>query len=155
MKRTRLLCFLSILATLMMAMTALSPLSAAGARFRPGLWEVTSTAEGPHPHSATKRRCYTPDEVKVANGSEAEVRAATQANAATRSFQAKGCKIQELRIAGDQITEVVQCPSFVWQDVTTYLPGDRFETETTMTPKKGDVRKIRQQAHRVGECGAK
>ncbi len=141
--------------SLAMLLVSLALFAAAGQRFRPGLWEVTASTAGPHPSSKSKTRCYTPEEVKVANGSAAEVAAATRANAATRSFESKGCKIADLQVAGDRITEVVQCPSFTWKDVTTYLPGDRFEADTTMTPKKGAEHRIHQAAHRVGDCTGK
>ncbi len=141
-----------ILTLLALALAAALPLRAAGLRFKPGLWEVTTSSEGEHARSATRRRCYTPEEVKVANGSAAEVAAATRANAATRSLESKGCRLAEIRLVGDQITEVVECPTFSWRDVTTYRAGDRFETDTTMSPKQGPVRRTHQQAHRVGDC---
>lgn len=142
----------SLLAILALAPLSLAPLAAAGLRFKPGLWEVTTSSEGEHAHSATRRRCYTAEDVKVANGSAADVVAATRANVATRSLESKGCKVAEIRLVGEQITEVVECPAMTLRDVTTYLPGDRFEVDSVMTPKQGPARRLHQQAHRVGEC---
>ena len=143
---------LALLAILALAPLSVGPLHAAGPRFRPGLWEITASSAGPHAHSATTRRCYTADEVKVANGSAAEVAAATKANPATRAMESKGCKLQEIRLSGEQISEAFDCPTFSYEDVTTYHPGDRFESDTTMTPKQGPPRKIHRSARRVGEC---
>jgi hypothetical protein len=137
---------------LALALVSLGSLQAAGVRFRPGLWEVTTTSEGAHARSATARRCYTPEQVRVANGSAAEVVAATRANEATLSLERKGCKVQEVRLVGDQITEIVECPAFLLEDVTTYRAGDRFESDTTMTPKQGPPRRTHRAARRVGDC---
>lgn len=121
-------------------------------RFRAGLWEITTSSEGANAHSATTRRCYTAEQVKVANGSQADIVAAARTNEATISLQQKGCKVSELRLIGNEITETVECPAFVLTDVTTYLPGDRFENVTTMMPKNAPPRRTYRKAHRVGEC---
>jgi hypothetical protein len=144
MKRTVLLLLIVLVSSL--------PLQAAGLRFKPGLWEITASTAGPHPHAQTTRRCYTPEEVKVANGSAAEVAAATRANAATRKLESTGCKLQEIRLVGAQITEVIVCPTYSLEDVTTYRQGDTFESDTTMTPKQGPERKVHRVARRVGDC---
>jgi hypothetical protein len=128
------------------------PLQAAGLRFKPGLWEITASTAGPPPHAQTTRRCYTPDEVKVANGSAAEVATATRANAATQKLESKGCKLQEIQLVGAQITEVIVCPTYSLEDVTTYHQGDTFESDTTMAPKQGPARKVHRVARRVGDC---
>lgn len=140
---------------LALALASLAPLAAAGGRgvrFRAGLWEITTSSEGANARSATTRRCYTPEQVKVANGSQADVLAATRTNEATLSLQQKGCKVTELRLIGDEITETVECPAYVLTDVTTYQPGDRFENVTTMMPKNAPPRRIHRKAHRVGDC---
>jgi len=142
-----------ILATALLSTGALAAAPAAAPRFRAGLWEVTTSSQGEHARSASRQRCYTPEQVKVANGSAAEVIAATKANAATLSLESKGCHVENIQVVGNQITEVVDCPALTLTDVTTYYPGDRFETDTTMTPKKkGAERKTHQSAHRIGDC---
>jgi uncharacterized protein DUF3617 len=125
---------------------------ARGVRFRAGLWEIVTSSEGANARSATTRRCFTPEQVKVANGSQADILAATRVNEATVSLQQKGCKVSELRLVGDEITETIECPAYVLTDVTTYLPGDRFDNTWTMMPKQGPPRRLHRKAHRVGDC---
>lgn len=138
---------------LVLALVSLAPLQAAsGVRFRAGLWEITTSSEGPNGHSATTRRCYTAEQVKVANGTQADILAAARVNEATVSLQQKGCKVSELRLIGDQITETIECPAYVLTDVTTYQPGDRYENVTTMSPKNGRAWRTHRVAHRVGDC---
>jgi len=134
---------------------AAGALQAASLRFKPGLWEVTTSTQVPEPHSHTVKRCYTPEEVKVANGTAAEVTAAIKANEATRKLESTGCKVQEIQLNGSTIREFVLCPTYTYEDVTTYHDGDRFESDTTLTPQKGPVRKLHNQAHRVGDCPKK
>jgi hypothetical protein len=140
---------------LALALPSLAPLQKAvsGVRFRAGLWEITTSSEGPGAHSATTRRCYTAEQVKVANGSQSDVVAAVRVNEATLALERKGCKVAELRLIGNEITESVECPNFVFTDVTTYQPAeDRFDNVTTMTPKNGPARRTHRVARRVGDC---
>ena len=142
------------LALALVSLAPIAPVQAAagGVRFRAGLWEITASSEGPTAHSATTRRCYTAEQVKVANGTQADILAAARVNEATVSLHQKGCKVSELQLIGDQITETVECPAYVLTDVTTYQPGDRYENVTTMSPKNGPAWRTHRVAHRVGDC---
>lgn len=106
-------------------------------RLEPGLWTQTR-----QPGGTSEPRCITDKEALSANGTDAEIRSALDAQA-----RAEGCTIASLQIDGPVIAFSQVCGATQIAVTTTYH-GDRSSTQMTgpgMPP-------ITSEGRRLGEC---
>jgi Protein of unknown function (DUF3617) len=133
-------------AFLYLALSAASSLRAED-RMQAGLWENTVTSSG---KTVTQTACLTAADVLSANQSAAAIREATE-KALAKSGKGT-CKLKELKIEGDRLSQALDCGATAYTTVTTYH-GSTFETTSTST-KAGVAKVSLIKGRRIGVCPA-
>ncbi|HXO20587.1 MAG TPA: DUF3617 family protein [Thermoanaerobaculia bacterium] len=134
------------------ALAAASAFAAAAPRFRPGLWELETSTPGSKLKPQVVQRCYAAADVGIANGTTAEANAFAKKDANMKALEQKGCKMKELRIAGDEVIQTFQCASYSMKDVTTYHRGDTFDSVLTVDHGNGRLQTSLTKGRRVSDC---
>ena len=125
-------------------------------RFRPGLWELSTSTPGSKVPPVVNKRCFTAADVGIANGTTEEANEFAKHSANMKDFEKRGCKMQSLRITGDQVFQSFECPTLSMNDVTTYKPGDVSDSKLVITFKKGNRTETSlTHARRLGDCPKK
>ena len=110
-------------------------------RLQPGRWQQTLLNGAPSP--ATETRCISPDEAQSANGTDAEIRGALQAQA-----HKDGCTLGTVTINGPTIAYEQTCSGALLHITTTY-----HGTSSTFEMTGGGLPKMSTESRRVGDCG--
>jgi hypothetical protein len=114
----------------------------AAERMKSGQWEMT-TMDGSRSRTAT--HCVTPEELKVANGTPAELRADIE-----RITKAANCTVQNFKMQGDTVSYTSACKGTSTDSTTTYH-GDSFEmTMSSKSAARSTTRQVK--ARRLGAC---
>ncbi len=116
------------------ALSASLPVQA-GDRMQTGLWEM-SMLGGPAPIS----KCWTAEDVKTINGSEANARAATQKTVAQMG---PGWALNDLKLQGDTLSYTMVPPGGKAIPVSATYHGTTYESTSPAGVVKG---------RRVGPC---
>ncbi len=116
------------------ALSAALPV-AAGDRMQAGLWEMSMPGGG-----APMKKCWTSEDVKAINGSEANARAATQKMIADMGA---GWAVNDLKLQGDTLSYSMVQPGGKTIPVSATYHGTTYESTTPAGVTK---------ARRVGAC---
>jgi len=92
-------------------------------RVRPGQWELTITVAG---HTIAKATCITQSDADAINGNAQSIKAYAEKVSAPA-----GCKVNDVKISGNQVVVTSVCASEKENVGTTTYHGDRFETANT------------------------
>jgi hypothetical protein len=119
-----------------------APSAWAAERMKSGQWEMT-TMDGSRSRTAT--HCVTPEELKAANGTPAELRAYIE-----QGTKAANCTVQNFKIEGNTVSYTSACKGTSTDSTTTYH-GDSFEmTMASKSAARSTTRQVK--ARRLGAC---